>query len=87
MDVLPVVPAVEQLPVQAALAVHSRQPAVCSTQPRLHCSPAGLQLQLLLLLLQPPLGLLLLCLEQLLPLQLAELEEHNTHALYWMHTQ
>lgn len=83
MDVLPVVPAEEQLAVQAALAVHSRPPAVCSTQPRLHCSPAGLQLQLLPLL---PLGQLLLCLERVLPLQLAGLEKHKTHNLYRMNT-
>ncbi len=84
MDVLPVVPAVEQLPVQApALPARSRQPAVCSTQPRLRCSPAGLQPQLLLLPLL--LWLWLLHLEQLLPLQLAGLEKHNTHTLYWIH--
>lgn len=46
--IVPAVPAVEQLPVQApAQAAHSRQLAVCSTQPRLHCNPADLQLQLL----------------------------------------
>ena len=72
MYVVPVVPAVERPPVQEPdLPVHSRQPAVCSTRPRLRCSPAVLQLQLRLLQL---LWWLLLCLEQLLLLQLVGLE-------------
>lgn len=44
---VPADPAEEQVPVQVpALLVHSRQPAVCNTQPMQHCSPAALQLQL-----------------------------------------
>lgn len=70
------VPAAGQLPVQApALPVRSKQPGVCSTQPRRRCSPAGLLLQLLL---WKPLHL-----EQRLPLQLAGLEINIIYTFYW----
>lgn len=74
MDTPPVVPAVEQLPVQVpALPVHSRPPAVCSTQPRQHCSPADLQLQLQLWQ--------LLHLERLQPLHPVELKKKKPSIL------
>lgn len=62
------VPAVERRPVQApGLPARSTQPAVCSTQPRRRCSPAGR-------LPPPPLLLLRFLLSRLVRLQ--QLQRH-----------